>query len=111
MTVEFKKPKRGFREGRGYTREDWDSVDSPELTDEEIASLRPAKDVLPAAFFEGIGEARRARGRPRKEAAKEAVTLRIDPDVLERYKATGEDWRALMSGVLRDAAPPAKKTG
>ena len=29
--------------GRGFTKEDWDSVDSPELTDEELASMRPAR--------------------------------------------------------------------
>ena len=32
-----------FEPGRGYTKEDWDAVDSPELTDEVLASLRPAR--------------------------------------------------------------------
>lgn len=45
----------------------------------------------------------RARGRPRVERPKEAVTLRIDPDTLARFKATGKNWRTKMAEVL-DAA-------
>jgi hypothetical protein len=41
-----------FKPGRGYSREDWDAIDSPELTDEELARMRPARDVLPKAFFD-----------------------------------------------------------
>jgi uncharacterized protein (DUF4415 family) len=45
-----------FVPGQGYTREDWDAVDSPELTDEEIASLRPAREVLPPELFAALTE-------------------------------------------------------
>jgi uncharacterized protein (DUF4415 family) len=44
------------------------------------------------------------RGRPRLEAAKIAVTLRIEPDVLEKFKHSGTDWRARMTEALRKAA-------
>jgi hypothetical protein len=43
-----------FSPGPGYTREDWDAIDSPELTAEEIASLRPAREVLPPELFEAL---------------------------------------------------------
>lgn len=33
----------------------------------------------------------------------EAVTRRLDPATLERFKATGKDWRAKMSEVLEHA--------
>ncbi|WP_245296610.1 hypothetical protein [Rhizobium bangladeshense] len=36
-----------FQPGRGYTKEDWDAVDSPELTDEELAKARPFREALP----------------------------------------------------------------
>ncbi|PDV89929.1 hypothetical protein CO652_00450 [Rhizobium sp. H4] len=36
-----------FHPGRGYTKEDWDAVDSPELTDEELAKARPFREVFP----------------------------------------------------------------
>ena len=103
MTTKYPTQKE-FKPGKGYTREDWDAIDSPELTDEELARMRPARDVLPRAFFDGVDEARRARGRPRLEAAKIAVTLRIEPDVLEKFKHAGVDWRARMTEALRKAA-------
>lgn len=93
-----------FQPGRGYTKEDWDAVDSPPLTDKELASMRPAREVLPPEFFEAIDEMRRARGRPKLEAPKVAVTLRLDPNVLEKFKAAGKDWRARMAEELRKAA-------
>ena len=45
-----------------------------------------------------------ARGRPRIEAPKVAVTLRLDPDVLDRFKASDKDWRSRMAEELPKAA-------
>jgi uncharacterized protein (DUF4415 family) len=90
-----------FRPGRGYTRQDWDEVsDNPEITPEEFAEFRPFGEVFPDVA-EGI---RRSRGRPPKADAKLAVTLRLDPDTVERFKSKGPDWRARMGEVLRRAA-------
>jgi uncharacterized protein (DUF4415 family) len=86
--------------GRGYTKEDWDAVDSPEITDEQIA----AGGKTFAEMFPDLAESiRRARGRPKVEAPKQAVTLRLDPATLEKFKATGKDWRARMSEALDKA--------
>lgn len=104
MTARHQK-KKEFKEGRGYTKEDWDAVDSPELTDEELARMRPAREVLPESFFEAIDEMR-ARGRPRAAHPKEAVTLRVDPRVVEKFKATGPNWRSRMTEVLEKAEMP-----
>ncbi|CDN46735.1 BrnA antitoxin family protein [Neorhizobium galegae] len=102
MNIKHEKQKE-FRPGRGYTKEDWDAVDSPPLTAEEMASMRPFREVFPemAAKME---QAIAARGRPKLEAPKVAVTLRLDPDVLEKFKASGKDWRAKMAEELRKAA-------
>lgn len=40
-----------FVPGQGYTEADWDAVDFPEMTDEELANARPARAVLPPAFL------------------------------------------------------------
>jgi uncharacterized protein (DUF4415 family) len=105
MVAKIKGSMSEFAEGRGYSKADWDAVDSPELTDDEMASLKPAKDILPPAFFEGLAAARRGRGRPKKENARAAVTLRLDPDVIETFKASaGDNWRTRMSDILRAAA-------
>ena len=71
------------------------------LTDGELVQAKPLSEILPD-LAESI---RRSRGRPRKKNAKEAVTLRVDPRVVERYKAGGEDWRARMVEALEKAAP------
>ena len=73
--------------------------DAPEATDEELAQAKPFTEVFPE-----IAEAiRRRRGRPRLEAPKEPVTLRLDPKTLAKFQAAGEDWRARMSDVLDKA--------
>ena len=54
--------------------------------------------------------ARRTRGRPKGSVAavrKEAITLRLAPDVLERWRATGKGWQTRMAQVLCAQAPGA----
>jgi uncharacterized protein (DUF4415 family) len=43
-------------------------------------------------------------GRPRKAAPKEAVSLRLDPDVLEHFRASGPGWQSRINAALRKAA-------
>lgn len=89
---------------KGYTKADWDAVsDNPGLTADEVKNLRPAKEVLPPEFFAELDKARKARGRPKLANAKEAVTLRLDPATVERFKAAGKDWRAKMAETLEKA--------
>ncbi|MFO1071113.1 MAG: BrnA antitoxin family protein [Geminicoccaceae bacterium] len=44
------------------------------------------------------------RGRPRLDAPKVSVTLRLDADVLERFRATGPGWQTRINEALRKAA-------
>ncbi len=93
-----------FVEGRGYSKEDWDAVDSPELTDGELASLRPARDVLPKAFFDAVDTLRRQRGRPPVDAPRKLISIRLDQDVIELYKESGKGWQTRINETLRKAA-------
>lgn len=70
--------------------------DNPELTEEDFARMRPHAEVMREA------EARR-RGRPRQEQVKESVTMRVDADVLEAWRATGPGWQSRMNDTLRRA--------
>lgn len=89
---------------KGYTKADWDAVsDNPPLTDEEIKNLRPAKEVLPPAFFDELDKARKARGRPPMANPKKPVTIRLNPETIEKFKATGPGWQSRISDIL-DAA-------
>jgi uncharacterized protein (DUF4415 family) len=44
------------------------------------------------------------RGRPRSASPKEAVSLRLDPDVVAHYRATGPGWQSRINETLRKAA-------
>jgi len=44
------------------------------------------------------------RGRPKSARTKEAVNLRIDPDVLARFRATGRGWQTRINDALKRAA-------
>jgi uncharacterized protein (DUF4415 family) len=74
--------------------------DNPELTDEQITGLRPFAEVLPAL----AESARRGPGRPKLDKTLEPVTLRLDPAVVEHFRAQGADWRNRMAQVLAKAA-------
>lgn len=43
-------------------------------------------------------------GRKPSVSAKISLTLRLDPDVIEHFKATGEGWQTRMNEALRKAA-------
>ena len=58
--------------------------DDYEATDEELAQARPFAEVFPD-LAESI---RRSRGRPPKPDAKQAVTLRLDPETVARARRT-----------------------
>ncbi len=88
--------KKEFQPGRGYTKEDWDTVNSPELTDEELRSAKPFAEVFPE-LAESI---RRSRG-PQKEPTKVAVSIRLSQDVLAYYKAQGARWQSRIDADLR----------
>lgn len=64
--------------------------DAPELTEE----LLRQSDV-----FEGHRLVR--RGRPASLTPKQAISLRVDADVLERFRATGDGWQSRMNDALR----------
>lgn len=70
--------------------------DNPELTAEDFAKAKPFAEVFP----ELAASIKRARGRPRVPEPKEAVTLRLSPSTVAKYKAKGGDWRARMAKRL-----------
>lgn len=75
--------------------------DAPEATDAQLAQAKPFAEVFPA-----LADALRksAGGRPRLENPKVAVSLRLDREVVEQFKATGSGWQTRMNTVLRQAA-------
>jgi uncharacterized protein (DUF4415 family) len=64
--------------------------DTHELTDEEMAELRP------------LSEMKRLPGRPKAEATKERVTIRLSPEVTAYFRATGKGWQTRLDEALRE---------
>ena len=85
---------------KGYTQQDWDEVsDNPELTPADFRKARSGAEAFPEL-------AARRRGRPKAEAPKVAVKIRVAPDVLAAYQAGGPGWQTRMHEALRKGAPP-----
>lgn len=75
-------------------------IENPEWTEEDFRSARPALEVLPKAVVEAMVAHRRGRG-PQKAATKELISLRIDRDVVEAFRASGAGWQARANDALR----------
>jgi uncharacterized protein (DUF4415 family) len=88
-----------FQEGRGYTREDWDDADIPELTDEQIAKGLPMSEAMPEVYAALI-EAIEKRGATRTK--KTPVSIRLDDDVIEKLRASGPGWQSRANDALRE---------
>jgi uncharacterized protein (DUF4415 family) len=68
-----------------------------ELDDADLKRFRPASEVLSARLLTKL----KARG-PQKAPTKERITIRLSPEVLERFRATGEGWQTRVDVALKD---------
>jgi len=68
-----------------------DPDDAPELTNEwfQRADLHEGEKLL-------------RRGRPPAEVTKTPIKLRLDPDIIDAFKASGRGWQTRMNDALRD---------
>jgi uncharacterized protein (DUF4415 family) len=85
----------------GYTKADWDEVDSPELTDEQLARAKPFTEASPALaekMRQNIG------GRPKSDNPKVAVSIRLDREIVEKFKAGGPGWQTRINDALKEVA-------
>jgi len=71
-----------------------DPDDAPELTDAMMAD---------AEVFDGDRFVRRGPGRPKAAVTKEAINVRLDPDVLTRLREGGPGWQSRINAILRGA--------
>jgi len=96
--------------------------ENPEWKARDFARARPATEVLSKGFLENWRkgghtikpvsdaeyEASKRRGRPKSEKPKMPVTMRLDADVVEFFRATGAGWQTRISALL--AAHVKRKT-
>ncbi|MFW7267461.1 BrnA antitoxin family protein [Gluconacetobacter sp. Hr-1-5] len=78
--------------------------DAPEATDEQLAQARRFTDSYPAlAARMKSGLVHRPVGRPRDPQKKVSVSLRLDPDVLDKFRSAGPGWQTRINEALRKA--------
>jgi uncharacterized protein (DUF4415 family) len=81
----------------GYSRKDLRDVsDNPELTKADFARAAPFAEVFPDL----AASIRKGRG-PNKALTKKLVSLRLSPEVIEHFKATGDGWQSRIDETLR----------
>ncbi|WP_245819082.1 BrnA antitoxin family protein [Marivita hallyeonensis] len=61
-------------------------------------------DMSSDYWVKRIPKAKVSRGRPKALTPKVSTTLRLDPDVIEAFKADGPGWQSRMNAALRKAA-------
>lgn len=83
-------PKKPLADKNGEVRE---------VTEKEMKDFRPAREVLPDKFFDGMKRMRGQRG-PQKAPIKVPVSLRLNPDVIEHFKKDGKGWQARINAAL-----------
>lgn len=88
-------------QGRDFSLADRARRAADLISDDEDAAITAAAlsdpDALP------VNELFGKRGRPRLAKPKQAVLLRLDPDVVSRFKANGDGWQSRMNSALRKA--------
>ncbi len=72
--------------------------DAPELTEEDWARALPAIEVEP----ELVEWSLRRRGK-QKAPTKELISIRLDPDITEYFRASGPGWQTRLNDTLRRA--------
>ena len=68
-----------------------------ELTVADMKRLRPAKSALPVTLLAKL----KVRG-PQKVPVKERITIRLSPEVVQPFRATGEGWQTRVDAALKD---------
>jgi uncharacterized protein (DUF4415 family) len=73
--------------------------DNPEWTEADFKKARPFAEMFPK-LAESI---KRSRGRPALERPRKQISIRLDPDVIDKFKATGPKWQSKINEVLKRA--------
>ncbi len=75
-------------------------TENPELTAEDFRKARPALEVLPKGLIEAMQRYRGQRG-PQKAPTKVQISLRVDRDVVDALRASGQGWQTRAGDALR----------
>jgi len=77
--------------------------DNPELTQGEIAAMRPAAEVLPPELYAALTKLQPDRAAPQAASAEEQVAIHLDRAVLDHFRAAGPGWESRINETLKRA--------
>jgi uncharacterized protein (DUF4415 family) len=84
------------KKNRPYSAADMRAVsNNPEWTPKDFAKAKRFDDAFP-----DLARTIRRRGK-QSEPTKKAVSMRLDADVVDAYKATGAKWQSRINSDLR----------
>ncbi|TCV71380.1 BrnA antitoxin family protein [Neorhizobium sp. S3-V5DH] len=61
-----------------------------------------APDLAESPWAEKLAATPVLRGRPKSDQTKISTTIRLDADILERFRAGGPGWQSRINEALRD---------
>ena|SRR5690349_10190307 len=81
-----------------------DKLDAHEIQPEEYDDIPELSDEWfdKAEFAIGDRVVRPARRPGRPRSPKKLIALRLDPDIIERFRATGSGWQSRINAALRE---------
>lgn len=75
---------------------------NPSWTTTDFVQARRAHEVLPGIFSKGRADSLlKPRGRPKADVTKVRVGIRLSPDVVDHFKASGDGWQTRIDAALR----------
>ena len=77
-----------------------------ELTTADIERFQNAKQALPGTLLKKLN----VRG-PQKTPTKERITIRLSPEVVQRFRDTGDGWQSRVDTALKDWLKSHKAAG
>ncbi len=90
------------------TATDWERVKREAAQGAPIAHTHAdgpydPNDAAAVAAYWHHANIKRGRGRPSSAVKRPTLNMRIDADVLEAFKATGQGWQTRINAALREA--------
>ena len=87
---------------------DWERVKREATKDAPIAHTvtdgpYDPNDAAAVAVYWSQASIKRGRGRPTAAVKRPTLNMRVDADVLEAFKATGQGWQTRINAALREA--------
>lgn len=83
---------------------DFAKIDAHVIQPEEYEEIPEITEEMFARGEWSMNGAPVRRGRPKSDSPKEMTTLRLDPEVLAYFKASGSGWQTRINDALRKVA-------